>query len=246
LVDKATEDVTHGDIDNEFVEKYLSETVIEKLSADLYDVLCALTSDEAITVVRSEVGKSGFKAWRNLFNRSSPVALARTLAALMDLIKPPRITDVTVIPKAIDPRTLKLNTFEKDHEDTLSPRVTKAILLSGLPQDIQDLMHSNAWTSNTYEDARGEVKADVRAGKGGTPTDIGKVTDKSGENNECETEINAMSKEGGQGAGHMCGEAGHFARECPKGRTARAVSVESAVFARARIFLEVLPLQGRR
>jgi hypothetical protein len=211
------EDVTAGDIEDKFMEDDVDEK-IHALAAEMYDLLCAVTGGEAMTVVRGEVGMNGFMAWKSLYNRYSPMTPARTLALLMDVMNPPRHSDVSLIPKAIDLWTMKINTLEKEHGEKLSANMKKAVLLSMLPVELQDLIYQNAETTKTYEETRDKVKAVVnnrlaRNSKIGAPMDIGQVDNKLTEG-EWDNEVHAV----GKGACHSCGEHGHFARECPKGK----------------------------
>jgi hypothetical protein len=214
-VERTEEDMTSGDIEDKYMEDD-GDSKIEKLAAEMYDLLCSLTSGEAMTVVRAETEMNGFLAWRSLCKRYSPMTPARTLAALMDVMNPPKHTDINLILKAIDLWTLKINTLEKDHGEKLSPNMKKAVLLSMLPNDIQDLIYQNAEATKTYEETRDRVKAVVnnrlaRSSKGGSPMDIGQIDKKE---EDWDKEVYAV----GKGACHSCGEHGHFAKDCPKGK----------------------------
>ena len=96
-------------------------------------MLVSLTSGEALTIIRTVVDMGGFLAWRALHKRYSPVTPARTLAALMEVMCPPRNIDITVLPKAIDVWMLKLTTLEKgvqreaiQHDEDRDPPVYDA------------------------------------------------------------------------------------------------------------------------
>jgi hypothetical protein len=99
-----------------------------------------MTGGEAMTVVRSETSMNGLMAWKALFERYNPMTLAKTLAALMDVLNPPKHSDMSLIPKAFDLWTMKVNTLERDHKEELSASINKAVLLSMLPMDLQGLM----------------------------------------------------------------------------------------------------------
>jgi hypothetical protein len=134
----------------------------------------------------------------------------------MEVMNPPKHSDVTLIPKAIGSWTMKINNLKKDHDEELSPNMKNAVLLFMLPVDIQDLFYQNAKATNTHEETRDKVKVVVnnrlaRSGKHGTPMDIGEVAVNRRE--EWGNEVYAF----GKGPCHTCGEHGHFSRECPKG-----------------------------
>jgi hypothetical protein len=114
--------------------------------------------------------------------------------------------------KALDLWTLNMNVLEKDHNEKLSPNMKKAVLLSMLPSDLQDMIYQNTNAEQSYEEIRDKVKVVVnnrlaRNDKHGSPMDIGEVAKDDDEG------IYAM----GKGACNTCGEHGHWSRECPKG-----------------------------
>ncbi len=54
-IELATGDCKQDDLEMRFVE----ETDLEQLGAEIYDTLCSLTSDEPLTLARGEAGRPG-------------------------------------------------------------------------------------------------------------------------------------------------------------------------------------------
>jgi hypothetical protein len=191
---------------------------MDRLGSEFYDLLCSLVTGEAMTIVRGEITMNGFLAWRRIFRRYAPTSPARTLAALMEVMNPPKHTDVGLMHKAIDLWTMKINLLLRDHNEKLSDNMKKAVLLSMLPPDLQDVIYQTVEDTKTFEEVRDKVKAVVnnrlaRSGKGGTPMDIGEVGKEQNEQGWSNDGVYIV----GKGACHTCGEHGHFSRECPKG-----------------------------
>ncbi len=63
----------------------------DKASGELYDIMVTLCKGEALTIVRSETGMSGFVAWHKLHLEYSPRTLARAMMSMAEAISPPKI-----------------------------------------------------------------------------------------------------------------------------------------------------------
>ena len=64
--------VTGEEIDQNSVEE---KEVLEQWEAEFYDLLCSLTSGEALTLVRAEMSMNGFLAWKGACTRGSTRSL---------------------------------------------------------------------------------------------------------------------------------------------------------------------------
>lgn len=172
-VERAHDGVTAEEIDVEFVEEDTS-----RYAAELFGQLVQLTDAEALTAVKGAVNQNGFLAWKNLYRRYNPITPARALATLAQVLKVSRVSDVCLLPKAIDEREIKVGILDREFGETLSDKIRAALLCSMCPPDVQDLLYQHADALKTYEATRDRVKSMVSnriARNMPTPMDVGGV-----------------------------------------------------------------------
>ncbi len=130
--------VTSEEIDQNSVEE---KEVFEHWGAEFYDLLCSLTSGEALTIVRTEMSMNGFLAWKGLYKRFNPITPAKALAEMKEVMNPPKVSDPTRVPKAIDDWVVKVAMLQREFGEKLSDRMKTALMLSMCPPGLQDILY---------------------------------------------------------------------------------------------------------
>ena len=75
---------------DDLVEEIDLKDVMEKRSAELYDVLCQYCTGEALMIVRSVDDMRGICAWTKLFRKYNPKTMARGLRVFVEAVNPPK------------------------------------------------------------------------------------------------------------------------------------------------------------
>ena len=132
------------EIDKNSVEE---KEVLDQWGAEFYDLLCSLTSGEALTIVRAETSMNGFLAWNGLYKRFNPIEPAKALAVMMEVMNPPKVSDPNRVPKAIDDWDVKVAMLQREFGEKLSDRMKTALMLSMCPPVLQDILYQHAGDS---------------------------------------------------------------------------------------------------
>ena len=110
---------------------------MDRAEAEVFRLLCQLTSGEANTLVRTVVERNGYVAWRKLYENYNPRTPARALNAMLEVMKPPKVKDARGRAKAIEEWEMKIGLLGKDFGEELSDVMKLALLVSMVPNDIK-------------------------------------------------------------------------------------------------------------
>ena len=137
--DKATVEImewieNQTDPKKEDLELEVVDTGVEADGSDLFDTLVALTSGEALTIVRGTANMNGFYAWKRLMEKFNPNTPAKALAIMMEVMTPKHLSDPGKIPQAIEEWDLKV---QKEFQEKLSDRMKTALVLPTCPGDLR-------------------------------------------------------------------------------------------------------------
>ena len=174
----------------------------------------------------------GFCAFYALNQRFNPKTPARTLQFLHQVINPPKVKDIRLLPKAIEDWEAKKSKLHSEFGEQLSENITAAIFTSMLTTDLQEMVFQGQGVENIkYTIIRDKVIATAsRRIQMSTPTpmDIGEIDkEQYGQGDYWgngaaevkgpeygESEIDLV-KGGGKGTQcFRCMGYGHMAREC--------------------------------
>ena len=217
------------------IAKFIDPEIYIAFAAELYGVICLLTTGDAKTVVKGVlekgVGQDGFAALAALGNRFDAKTPANLLQAFMGVISPSPIKNGTQIPKAIVDWEAKIGALKNKHDEELGENIKLAVFVGMLPKEYQDIcfqMGSIAGQTVRFKDIRDRVlnMANQRLQMAQpVPIDVDALQREeyqwgaeSGSYDRADWEEQWQEyeiDEVGKGMCHKCGGWGHFARESP-------------------------------
>ena len=80
----------NADFEEDELNQFAEHGDVSKISGVLYDLLCTVVNDEAMTVVRSEDEFRGFRAWYKLHMKYNPRTMARAVKLMGEVSSPGR------------------------------------------------------------------------------------------------------------------------------------------------------------
>ena len=229
-------------------EKSLDGEEVKDLSQKLYNILLNLTTAEANAVVRRCKDRNGLLAWKRLCTTLNPRTLASGVKLISQALNPQKITDAKKADVAIETWEDKLAKLQAEYGENLTYKLRLAVMYSMLPKDLQERVLDKcaiSWDGTKEQEAmmifskiREEVKNVAKSRRDmitPKPMEVdnvydewswwggpGTAADSNVENNETdeaeEYGVNYIGKGKGKGKCWTCGEPGHRAVECPKGK----------------------------
>ena len=102
-------------LEDEFVN--FDQNLLEKLSAELYDLLFMVTADEALSLVQSVQDMDGLAAWQKLHRNYNPKTLARIMQKIMAVVAPPKIQDIKTVVTMVEEWEKRIKELEADTQE---------------------------------------------------------------------------------------------------------------------------------
>ena len=191
-----------------------TDETADKLDAQLFHQLSSVLGDDPLQILRTSDG-SGSEAWRRLCARFSPTTPMRGMNLMMAVVSPPKAKSAREIARAIDVWEAKVLMLQRDFKETLSSKMKAALLVSMLPDDIQQSVIQNAEKYELYEQARDKVISIADSKMAISNPDQMDVDYMDDHDHEWDEQEDPETCTVGKGPFcYRCGGQGHIARNC--------------------------------
>ena len=187
--------------------------------AELFEVLCMLTSGGAKLMIREAQDNDGFAAWQILARTFGRRTLASSLRKYREAVNPTQAKEASDVVGAITRWESAMRELERTEQEKIPEMIKLAALTEICTGDIRDMVYQNVDTTKTYEAMREKVVSwvsnRVASVVQSVPMDIGEV-DWQEEEGWCVDAVTAETQ------CYRCGGKGHMASRCatpgPKGK----------------------------
>jgi hypothetical protein len=219
--------------DDEITDSDISDQSIEgeglKYSTMIYNRVMHHLTGAALSVHQSVEGENGFEVWRRLSKRYNPMTPMRGFQLMLKIMLPGKIKKGQDIQQQVNKWEGWISTIERDYEQKFTPMMKVGLLITMLPEELQDTVLQHADRLKDYKlvkdkvlnlvDAKARLKDPnaMDVGYAGFQEDEERWFDE-GEYDEADAkELGAL---GESATCYRCGGHGHMARDCatPKGK----------------------------
>ena len=184
---------------------------MKERGAELFEVLCLLTSGGAKLMIREAQDNDGFAAWQILSRTFGRKTLASSLRKYREAVNPTQAKETSDIVGAITRWESAMKELERTEQEKIPEMIKLAALTEICTSDIRDMVYQNIDTTKTYDAMREKVVSwvsnRVASGVQSVPMDIGEF----GWQEEEEWSVDAVTAET---QCYRCGGRGHMASRC--------------------------------
>ena len=189
----------------------------DKISAELYDILCQSCNGDAKSILMNVQDMHGIRAWQQMYKKYNPRTVARMIQMLGEVTSPPKIKELKDVDMGMNKWEEKQKTLQREFKENFTPQMKIAIMTNMMPAAIQEFIYTTVNPDMTYEQIVEKVKVLIRnkvvSHMGPSPMDIGEVGNEWPDVwHEEEESIDVVSF---QTQCHQCGGWGHLRRDCP-------------------------------
>ena len=178
--------------------------------AELFEVLCMLTSGGAKLMIREAQDNDGFAAWQILARTFGRKTLASSLRKYREAVNPTQAKETSDIVGAITRWESAMKELERTEQEKVPEMIKLAALTEICTGDIRDMIYQNVDTTKTYamrEKVVSWVSNRVASVVQSVPMDVGEV-DWQEEEGWCVDAVTAETQ------CYRCGGKGHMASKC--------------------------------
>ena len=129
------------------------------MTNELYDILCMVTTSEALSLVQSVAAMDGIAAWQKLHTMYNPRTLARRMTENIGVVSPPKVTDAKNLVGQVGRWEKLVKEMETEYGEKVSNGMKMAILTSMMPSNIQDIIFQQSNDKALCKDIRDKVVA---------------------------------------------------------------------------------------
>ena len=91
----------NADFDEDELNQFTENGDVSRISGELYDLLCTVVKDEAMSIIRSVDELCGFKAWYKLHTKYNPRAMARAIKLMGEVSGPGHVKNESEVEGAL-------------------------------------------------------------------------------------------------------------------------------------------------
>ena len=115
---------------------------VDKISAEMYNILSPYCNVEALTMVKSVTTFEGVLAWQKIFKKYNPKTVERAIRLMTEVTSPKAVQEIRDIDDAITSWENKVK-LKAEYNEKLSKTLKVAVVTSMTPLVMQDSMFAN-------------------------------------------------------------------------------------------------------